>query len=201
MSSKISFFGSSSSISNDKNNTTLNNNSETIKCLEDSDYSNSKCATHKIANIDFLKTKEEVVGKSTIKNLRIEESTVCESDFTTEGNLTVDGETCLNDILTIKAPTCSDLLGETVITYNSLDISNIISINSAVLNNMKVCIDVDFYEDVSINGNLIVYGDLSNPRITQLETENTDLKAKVATLETTITNIQARLTVLEGYHP
>jgi len=88
-----------------------------------------------------------------------------------------------------------------VITYNSLDISNIISINSAVLNNIKVCIDVDFYEDVSINGNLIVYGDLSNPRITQLETENTDLKAKVATLETTITNIQARLTVLEGYHP
>lgn len=124
MSTKPSFYNTSYDA-----NTSQNINKSCCQC---------KCASYEVANIDLLKGKEEHIDKSYITNLEVKENTIVGLDLKVKDDLNVIGESCLENTLTIKPPCGSTSTTTTTITNNSIDVSNILQVNTDGSGNVVV---------------------------------------------------------------
>jgi hypothetical protein len=124
MSTKPSFYNTSHDA-----NTSQNINKSCCQC---------KCASYEVANIDLLKVKEEHVDKSYITNVEVKENVIVGLDMKVKDDLNVIGETCLENTLTIKPPCGSTSTTTTTITNNSIDVSNILQVNTDGSGNVVV---------------------------------------------------------------
>lgn len=116
MSSKPSFYNTSQDA-----NTSQNINTRCCQC---------KCASYEVVNIDLLKVNEEHVNKSYITNVEVKENAIVGLDLKVKDDLNVIGETCLENTLTIKPPCGSTSTTTTIINNNSIDVSNVLQVNT-----------------------------------------------------------------------
>lgn len=124
MSTKPSFYNTTQDVT-----TSQNINKSCCQC---------KCASYEVANIDLLKVKEEHIDKSYITNVEVKENAVIGLNLKVKDDLNVIGETCLENTLTVKPPCGSTSTTTTTITNNSIDVSNILQVNTDGSSNVVV---------------------------------------------------------------